>query len=161
LEWSPQQLVFKVDGITHFTYNPSVKDGNTWPFDSEHYLLLNVAIEPSIDPNFTQDTMEVDYIRVYQDPATVSLPQYEGPFERLDAYPNPVENHLAIAVPIENNQAVPTQIYNTAGSLVLSPKAEINASELSLKGLDTLAQGVYFVRFSLQGKNYQVKFSKQ
>jgi beta-glucanase (GH16 family) len=66
LEWTSQKMVFSVDGIVHYTYNPTVKDASTWPFDAPQYILLNVAMQPAIDSNFTQSSMEVDYVRVYQ-----------------------------------------------------------------------------------------------
>ena len=72
LVWTTEKMEFFVDGKIHYTYNPSVKNASTWPFDSEQYLLLNLAIESKIDPNFTQGAMEVDYVRVYQN-TTVDL----------------------------------------------------------------------------------------
>lgn len=66
LEWTAQKMVFKVDGVTHYTYEPAVKDASTWPFDAPQYLLLNVAMQPFIDPNFVSSAMEIDYVRVYQ-----------------------------------------------------------------------------------------------
>jgi len=66
LEWTSQKMVFSVDGIVHYTYNPSIKDASTWPFDTPQYILLNVAMQPAIDPSFTQSAMEVDYVRIYQ-----------------------------------------------------------------------------------------------
>lgn len=66
LVWTAEKMEFFVDGVNHYTYNPSVKNSSTWPFDSEQYLLLNLAIESKIDPNFTMGAMEVDYVRVYQ-----------------------------------------------------------------------------------------------
>lgn len=66
LDWTAEKMVFSVDGIVHYTYNPTIKNANTWPFDSEQYLLLNLAILPSISQNYTSSTMEVDYIRIYQ-----------------------------------------------------------------------------------------------
>ncbi|RAR72938.1 glycoside hydrolase family 16 protein [Flavobacterium aciduliphilum] len=66
LEWTSQKLVFSVDGIVHYTYQPSIKDATTWPFDAPQYLLLNIAMQPIIDSNFTSSSMEIDYIRVYQ-----------------------------------------------------------------------------------------------
>ena len=66
LEWTSQKMVFSVDGIVHYTYNPSIKNASTWPFDTPQYILLNVAMQPAIDPNFTQSAMEVDYVRIYQ-----------------------------------------------------------------------------------------------
>ncbi|WP_298224881.1 family 16 glycosylhydrolase [Flavobacterium sp.] len=69
LNWSPYQLSFLVDGVIHYTYNPAVKDANTWPFDKEQFLLLNIAmggIAGSIADDFTQTSMDIDYVRVYQ-----------------------------------------------------------------------------------------------
>lgn len=66
LDWTPEKMVFKVDGKEHLTYAPKIKDEDTWPYDSDYYFLLNIAILPEIDPNFTESSMLVDYIRVYQ-----------------------------------------------------------------------------------------------
>ncbi|WP_264521325.1 family 16 glycosylhydrolase [Flavobacterium sp. N1994] len=69
VNWSPFQISFLLDGVVYYTYNPAVKDANTWPFDKEQYLLLNVAMggtAGNIDPNFTQTSMDIDYVRVYQ-----------------------------------------------------------------------------------------------
>lgn len=66
LEWSEDKMVFSVDGVEHFQYQPTVKKSDTWPYDSDYYIILNIAIEPDIDPNFIESPMVVDYIRVYQ-----------------------------------------------------------------------------------------------
>ena len=66
LEWTKDKMVFGVDGVTHLTYAPTNKNGETWPYDSDYYFLLNIAIEPDIDPEFVESAMVVDYIRVYQ-----------------------------------------------------------------------------------------------
>lgn len=69
LNWSPFQLTFLLDGVPYYTYNPAVKNANTWPFNLEQYLLLNVAmggVAGTIPSNFTQATMQIDYVRVYQ-----------------------------------------------------------------------------------------------
>ena len=69
LNWSPNQLTFLLDNEIYYIYKPSVKDEKTWPFDSDQYILLNVAIGGNageIDPSFTKTGMLVDYVRVYQ-----------------------------------------------------------------------------------------------
>ena len=66
LEWTSEKMVFSVDGVNHYEYNPKVKNTKTWPYDSDYYLILNIAIEPNIDPNFSESPMLVDYIRIYQ-----------------------------------------------------------------------------------------------
>jgi beta-glucanase (GH16 family) len=69
MNWSPNQISFLVDNVVFYTYNPTVKNANTWPFDKEQYLLLNIAmggVAGPINSNFTQTAMEIDYVRVYQ-----------------------------------------------------------------------------------------------
>ncbi|MDJ0646549.1 MAG: glycoside hydrolase family 16 protein [Flavobacteriaceae bacterium] len=66
LEWTKEKMVFSIDGVEHFQYNPTIKNSKTWPYDSDYYFLLNIAIEPDIDSNFVASPMVVDYIRVYQ-----------------------------------------------------------------------------------------------
>lgn len=68
--WSENQITFLVDDKKFYTYKPDVKDNATWPFDANQFLILNVAmggtLGGTIDPGFTESTMEIDYIRVYQ-----------------------------------------------------------------------------------------------
>lgn len=66
LEWTKEKMVFTVDGETHYQYAPKQKNSDTWPFDTDYYILFNIAIEPDIDPNFSESAMLVDYIRVFQ-----------------------------------------------------------------------------------------------
>jgi len=66
LGWSEEKLVFSVDGVKHFEYGPSNKNSKTWPYDSDYYIILNIAIEPDIDPKFIESSMEIDYLRIYQ-----------------------------------------------------------------------------------------------
>jgi beta-glucanase (GH16 family) len=70
LEWTPEALAFSVDDSVFFTYNPQPHTADNWPFDSDQYILLNVAMGGTlggpVDSAFTSDQMEVDYVRVYQ-----------------------------------------------------------------------------------------------
>jgi beta-glucanase (GH16 family) len=69
MNWSPFQITFLLDGVAFYTYNPAVKNASTWPFDAEQYLLLNIAmggVAGTIPSNFSQASMVVDYVRVYQ-----------------------------------------------------------------------------------------------
>jgi len=69
MNWSPNQISFLLDGVIYYTYNPTVKDANTWPFDKEQFILLNVAMggwAAPIPANFIQSSMSVDYVRIYQ-----------------------------------------------------------------------------------------------
>jgi beta-glucanase (GH16 family) len=68
--WTSQEIIFSIDGVENYRYNPASKNSSTWPFDANQFLILNVAMGGnfggSIDPVFTQSTMEIDYVRVYQ-----------------------------------------------------------------------------------------------
>lgn len=69
MNWSPFQITFLLDGVAYYTYNPSEKTPNNWPFNQEQYLLLNIAmggIAGTIPSNYTQSSMIVDYVRVFQ-----------------------------------------------------------------------------------------------
>jgi len=63
LDWNADQMIFSVDGNEHYRYAPNSKNSSTWPFDADQYLLLNFAVEGNAF--FTEDVMEVDYVRVY------------------------------------------------------------------------------------------------
>ena len=58
-----------VDDVLYYTYSPSPQDSENWPFNQEMFFILNVAMGGhwfDIDPEFSESTMEVDYIRIYQ-----------------------------------------------------------------------------------------------
>lgn len=69
VRWDEEEIIFAVDGNVHYTYNPALKNSETWPFSTNQFLILNVALGGSwfsIDPNFEASTMEIDYVRIYQ-----------------------------------------------------------------------------------------------
>ena len=66
-EWTPESIKFVVDEeLVHLSFVNSVDT----PFNSDFFFIMNIAmggtLGGAIDPAFTEDTMEVDYIRVYQ-----------------------------------------------------------------------------------------------
>jgi beta-glucanase (GH16 family) len=68
--WTEEKIEFTVDEEVYFTYNPSEKNANNWPFTANQFIILNIAmggnLGGTINPSFTQSTMEIDYVRVYQ-----------------------------------------------------------------------------------------------
>lgn len=68
--WTEEKIKFLVDNELYYTYNPENKNSSNWPFDNSFFIILNLAMGGnfggSVDPNFSQSSMEVDYIRVYQ-----------------------------------------------------------------------------------------------
>lgn len=74
LLWDEDAIVFYIDtpdNITH-TYNPTTKTTSNWPFDEDQFFILNVAVggnwggAQGIDNTIFPQTMEIDYVRVYQ-----------------------------------------------------------------------------------------------
>jgi len=70
VEWTSEKMIFSVDDVVHYTYNPTTKNSDTWPYDADQFIILNVAMGGgfggAIDPNFISSTMVIDYVRVYQ-----------------------------------------------------------------------------------------------
>lgn len=159
LEWRPDRLIFSVDSVVHFTYQPTVRNAATWPFDAPQYMLFNIAIQPSITPSFTQSSMDIDYIRIYQE-TPVGLTE-KSLSTTLNLYPNPVNNKLTVEVnsTLQNNTNV--QIYNVQGKLVNTFSATVQQNKIELNNIDSLTRGMYFLTFQLDGKQYNTKFLKQ
>lgn len=69
-EWTSEKIVFSIDGVPYYTYNPSTKNGDTWPFTAPQFIILNIAMGGTfggaIDSNFNSASMEIDYVRIYQ-----------------------------------------------------------------------------------------------
>ena len=66
MEWNASTIKIYVDNQLFFTYNNNANS----PFNQNFFFIMNVAMGGNfggtIDPNVTNATMEVDYIRVYQ-----------------------------------------------------------------------------------------------
>jgi beta-glucanase (GH16 family) len=128
MNWSPDQITFLIDGVGFYTYNPAVKNDDTWPFYLEQYLLLNIAMGGNggaIDPNFSQSSMVIDYVRVYQNTTASTEDVFANKFS---VYPNPSSDVLNIRTdePIEK-----VELYNTIGQLIVAKKTtNINISSL-------------------------------
>ncbi|MCF8371086.1 MAG: family 16 glycosylhydrolase [Bacteroidales bacterium] len=158
LEWSAEKLVFSVDNMVHYTYNPPIKDANTWPFDAEQYILLNVAILPGIDPNFSASNMEIDYVRVYQSfPVSVAHAD-ENP--KPSYCPNPVDNELNIILGKVADQDVIVRVYNVDGILVRTHYSYVQNNIISLDDLGFLSQGMYFISYEVDERAYVHKVMK-
>lgn len=71
IEWHPNKIMFFVDDIHYYTFNNERLSWREWPFDAPFHLILNIAVgggwggQKGIDDNIWPQTMEVDYVRVY------------------------------------------------------------------------------------------------
>jgi len=135
LEWTTEKMIFSVDDNVHYIYNPAVKNSDTWPFDKDQYILLNIAIESSIAPSFTSSAMEIDYIRVYQEqPLSIK----ENNLSEIQLYPNPTSKRFFIDSTKEINEV---NIYDLHGRLVVQRRPM--QKEISI--MEDLSKGVYLV----------------
>ncbi len=158
LEWTPTKLIFSVDSNIHYTYEPATRDNNTWPFDAEQYLLLNVALQSNISASFTQGAMEIDYIRVYQENTTSTLASNYT--KNPVFYPNPITNELTIITENTTEKMVPVQIYAADGQLVVSNNYALNNNQIVISDLNVLNTGVYIVNYTLGSQHIRFKIVK-
>jgi beta-glucanase (GH16 family) len=138
VNWSPNQITFLIDGVGFYTYNPSIKDDNTWPFYQDQYLILNIAmggISGAIDPNFTQSNMIIDYVRVYQNTGLSTNDEFERKFS---VYPNPTHTDLTIATDETIRQI---ELYNALGQLVYESKG--NTKSINVEAFES---GIYVLK---------------
>ncbi|WP_044397558.1 glycoside hydrolase family 16 protein [Lacinutrix sp. Hel_I_90] len=70
LEWSANSIKILVNDIQFFVMNSDGSAIPNTPFQNDFFIILNVAMGGSlggdIPSNFTEDRMEVDYIRLFQ-----------------------------------------------------------------------------------------------
>ena len=159
LEWSAEKMVFSVDGMVHYTYDPDVKDANTWPFDAEQYLLLNIAIEPGIASSFVESAMEIDYVRVYQETPSSTVSVKTKPV--VNAFPNPINNELTMVLEDDIQEAVTLNIHSVDGKLVKTIQTAVSGNTIQINQLSDLKAGYYFIAFRANGQNYSLKVLKQ
>lgn len=76
MEWLPDKIMIYADEKLYFVYKPSnlieCPGVDEWPFDQRFHLLMNIAVggnwggAKGVDPDIYPQTMEIDYVRVYQ-----------------------------------------------------------------------------------------------
>jgi beta-glucanase (GH16 family) len=72
LEWTNTQITWSIDSSQYYAYVPPNYGFNTWPYISNFYLILNIAIggswggQQGVDDSIFPQQMLVDYVRVYQ-----------------------------------------------------------------------------------------------
>ena len=70
LEWTPEVLRAFVNDSLYFEYKNEGLGKTKWPYDKPFYLIMNVAVGGAwggqIDASAFPQTMEVDYVRIYQ-----------------------------------------------------------------------------------------------
>jgi beta-glucanase (GH16 family) len=70
IDWTEEKIEFFVDGQSVYTFNPSDKNSDVWPFNQPFYFILNVAVGgnfggPDVDDSIFPQKFIIDYIKVY------------------------------------------------------------------------------------------------
>lgn len=83
LEWLPDKLIFGMDGMERYTYDPwkfsKAPTYEQWPFDRRMHILLNLAFggnwggAKGTDDSYFPVEYYIDYVRVYQSPEITEL----------------------------------------------------------------------------------------
>ena len=152
MNWSPDEIAFMVDDDVIYRYNPANKNPNTWPFDLEQYLILNVAMggfAGTIDPSFTESSMVIDYVRVYQN-SLLSVKDFQLP--EVTVYPNPTDSILTIETDVAIGHV---EVVNLVGQVVIAKDLVEDSINVS-----ALPKGVYILNLFSGGRAHPIRFVK-
>lgn len=144
MNWSPNKIVFLIDGVGYYEYNPATKNANTWPFDLEQYLLLNVAMggfAGNVESSFTESSMIIDYVRVYQNTNTASIDDVFA--DKFSVYPNPASDIIRIKT---NETIEKVEVYSVIGKRILQ---QDNNKQINLASLQS---GLYLLKIYADNK---------
>jgi beta-glucanase (GH16 family) len=156
LDWYVDKMVFSVDGNVHYTYQPGTLNADTWPFDKEQYLLLNLAIESIIYPSFTQGAMEIDYVRIYQE-KTLSTVEPTTIKDSIRLSPNPVKDILTVNIPA-NFSGAKVSIFSLLGQKIATFISKDKTLTIDTSGYKS---GIYLIQFLNNNKNVCFKIIKE
>ena len=132
------------------------------PFDQEFYILLNVAMGGDlggpIATNFTNDTMEIDYVEVYQEtPLSSEAPTAA---QTISMYPNPVNNLLNIQIKNTQSQQAVLKVFDMSGRMVATVESLIQNKKIKFN-TSALSPGIYAMSVILDnGQPTTLKFIK-
>ena len=123
------------------------QNNNEIPYDNPHYILLNIAMGGNlgllpgteIPESFNDATMEIDYVRVYEQ---TGLGVSSAQITEASMYPNPARDTVEVAL----NSAEHIQelsLYDITGKLVLyKNKIDLNKANMDISNLHS---GLYIV----------------
>jgi len=114
------------------------------PYDNNHYLLLNIAmggnLGGTIPSNFSEATMEIDYVRVYEES---SLSTSNSNLNELIIYPNPTKDKLILKTPLHLIGSN-VNMYSALGQNLSN--FTLNEANTSID-LSSFKKGIYLLKF--------------
>ena len=173
VNWTPEKMEFSIDSVLFYTYNPSVKNSSTWPFDKSFFIIMNIAmggnwgsdpqyetggLKNGIDPTLTSARMVIDFVRVYQMksyPYGIGDPPDNGntrKLEKLNLSPNPTNGKFQINLPA--GIFATGAIFNGNGRNISQFTANTPVTEIDLSAFP---KGLYCVRLQSEGDIFTKK----
>lgn len=139
MNWSPNRITFMIDGVGYYTYEPAVQNADTWPFDLDQFILLNVAMggfAGTIDAGFTESAMVIDYVRVFQNVLST-----EDVFaSKFSVYPNPSNDSDVLN--IKTSETIDQlELFNMLGQRILNQKGTTNQLDIQ-----NVRSGIYLLK---------------
>jgi beta-glucanase (GH16 family) len=153
LYWDANKMVFSIDDIVHYTYEPSPKNIQNWPYDAPQYLLFNVAMLPNVTGSFSESAMEIDYVRVYQ-ASSLSTDDNTIDKKKINIFPNPVNDQLEIQFANFSEKYQGT-IYDLTGKKVHTFNKNANENSIDVSFLKS---GFYILNIQSDSfsKNFKI-----
>ena len=147
LIWTENVIKILLDDVVFFER----ENTQEIPYDNHHYLLLNIAmggnLGGAIPSNFNNATMEIDYVRVYEES---SLSTSNSTLNELIIYPNPTKDKLILKTPshlIGSN----VNMYSTLGQSLSN--FTLDKANTSID-LSSFKKGIYLLKFQTDNGSF-------
>ena len=145
LEWTEDKLTWLVDGEKYFTYHREGTGWETWPFDHDFHLLLNIAVGgdwggvEGVNADAFPVRMVVDYVRVYKEATSFGEAANEESF-RL--HTNALKNCCRVA---GDQQVAEAKLVDMQGTVQWQKNFATNSRQFNIN-TGELARGIYILR---------------
>jgi beta-glucanase (GH16 family) len=132
VDWQPNSVSWSIDGETYSTKTRADVGDGPWPFDHPFFVIVNLAVggvwpgAPDASTVFPQ-SMLVDYVRLYEDPAHPSSTTSAAPTATPMSPPSPAT---------ASSTSTAAAIRGLGGRCVTLPGPGTNGTPLELRDCD-------------------------
>ncbi len=151
IEWDPATIKWFVDGTQYWSANILNNINSTDEFHEPFFLILNMAVGGNWPggpaSNFQQDTLFVDYVRVYENGLAPTAVNDIVKDDNISIYPNPIGNNKMINIELKTIGQYEVELIDQLGK-IHATKSIANTTTKSKHNLSTsiLSPGIYFLR---------------
>lgn len=157
-EWTENFVRATFDGAQY--YYMSTTDSDKSELHKDFFIIMNLALggnkgAGAIDPNFTQDVLEIDYVKVYKKSGQLSNPSYDK--LEVAVYPNPSSNNWNLNT--NGNVIKEAILYDVLGKTINTIKP--NSNVFTISNID-LKPGIYLLDIrDFKGNSKVIKLVKK